>query len=197
MKYISKVRRKFSSYPVFTIRDVRIALKQDGISPLYTRQLVHYLVSRGELKRITRGAYTFYNESQLVEYAFTPSYHGLQDALSLHNFWEQETNPVIITPRKVRPGIRTFEGTNYLVRRISRQMFFGFETMKYGDFWTNVSTPEKTLIDFAYYGEFLGEETLKEIRKKLRPTLLKDYLAKCPADTAKTVRRWVRLNEQA
>ena len=65
-------------------------------------------------------------------FGFSPFYYGLEDALSLRNVWEQETNPVIITPRTVRVGIRKFEGRHFVVRRIDRSMFFGYTFVDYG-----------------------------------------------------------------
>ncbi|EQD66731.1 transcriptional regulator, partial [mine drainage metagenome] len=79
--------------------------------------------------------------------AFLPFYYGLEDALSLRGFWEQETNPVIITPRKVRNGVRQFDSRNYVVRRIDRKMFFGYTFVNYEEFYIPVSDTEKTLID--------------------------------------------------
>ena len=59
----------------------------------------------------------------------------MQDALSIHDLWEQETVPVILTTRKVRPGIRQVMDNNIFIKRISKKYFFGFEYIKYGDFY--------------------------------------------------------------
>jgi len=84
-------------------------------------------------------------------------------------------------PRKVRTGVRTFEGANYIVRRIKREMFFGFELTKYGDFWIPVSGLEKTLIDFVYFRQQLNIEVLMEVRKKVDWKTLNAYLKRCPS----------------
>ena len=116
-----------------------------------------------------------------------PFYYGLQDALSLRNLWEQETNPVIITPRKVRSGLRTFEGRNYIVRWIDRSMFFGFSLMKYGDFFIPVADPEKILIDMVYYREFIPEETKTTLQDSIDRELLSEYLLRLSIPTKKRV----------
>lgn len=187
MKYLGELRERFRGAAVFTLSDIRIFLKSKGISRDYLGLMVHNLLASGELKRITRGAYTFRDEAQVVGFAFSPFYYGLQDALSLRNLWEQETNPVVITPRAVRAGLRAFEGVNYLIRRIGRKMFFGFDMLKYWDFWIPVSNPEKTLIDFAYFREPLGKDALKELERRIsRPKLLA-YLRRSPPYVKKSV----------
>lgn len=184
MKYIQDLRKHFKNAVVFSKSDIKIFLKSKKISVKYLELMIHNLLAKHEIKRISRGIYTFRDEIQVVGFAFRPFYYGLQDALSLRNLWEQETNPVVITPRKVRKGLRTFEGRNYLVKTINRRMFFGFEMIKYGDFWIPVSDIEKTLIDFVYFREPLGEDVLGEIKKKIDKNRLKNYLKRSP--------RWVR-----
>jgi len=180
MRYIKELREHFKNRVVFTISDLKIFLKPKGISRGYLHLLLHNLISKGEIKRITKGVYTFRDEIEVVGFASEPFYYGLQEALSLKNLWEQETNPVVITPRKVRSGIKNFEGKNYVVKRINRKMFFGFEWFKYEDFWIPVSDAEKTLIDFIYFKESLDMETLKEIKRRLDEKRLRAYLKRSP-----------------
>ncbi|MEM0135103.1 MAG: hypothetical protein QXU18_07755 [Thermoplasmatales archaeon] len=85
----------------------------------------------GSLNKITIGHYMFHDEVQFAGFSFASFCYGLQYALSLRNLWEQETNPVVITPSKVRSGLRSFEGRNYLVRWIDRNMFFGHSLIQY------------------------------------------------------------------
>lgn len=180
MKYVRELREHFREAPAFTLLDLKVFLKAKGISEGYLHVLVHNLLARGELKRIARGVFTFRDDAQVAGFGFTPFYYGLQDALSLRNLWEQESNPVVITPRKVRGGVREFLGRNYLVRRISPAMFFGFEMLRYADFWIPVSDAEKTLIDFAYFKEPLSGEALEGLRKRIDRKKLADYLKRCP-----------------
>ena len=165
MKY-QKLLERLYDQPAFSITQLKTLLGTKKISNGYLHLLVHNLLARKKLKRITKGFYSFNGDAQVVGFAFQPFYYGLQDALSLRNLWEQETNPVVITPRKVRTGLRKFGESNYVVKRIERKMFFGYNMVKYGDFWIPVSDAEKTLIDFAYYNQPLDENTRKELRKK-------------------------------
>ena len=193
MKYISKVREHFDKQMVFTLRDLRIFLKKEAISVGYADLLLHNMVSKGEITRITKGVYTFNKDLEVVGFAFPPFYYGLQDALSLRNIWEQETNPIVITPKKVRTGIRQIMDSNVLVRKISRKMFFGFELIKCNNYWLPVSDAEKTLIDFVYFNESLPKDTLEELTKKVQGKKLETYLKKTPKRTRAKVERLLKL----
>ena len=180
MKYINAVREHFVSRPVFSIRDVKVFLNKQGPSDAYIYLLAHHLAKRGEIRRLTRGIYTFRKEAEVTGFAFSPFYYGLQDALSFRNIWEQETNSIIITPRRVRSGQRTIAGTKTIVRRINRRMFFGFNTIRFHDLYLPVSDVEKTLIDFIYFREPLRKDVLKTMRGQIREDVLKSYLKRTP-----------------
>lgn len=188
MKYINLVREHFKGKPVFSITDLRVFLSKKGISKNYSKLLIHNLIKGKETFRLTKGVYSFQKDLSVSGFAFNPFYYGLQESLSLRNLWEQETIPVIITPKKVRTGLRKIMDSNVLIRRINRKMFFGFESLKHFDFWLPVSVPEKTLIDFVYFNEPLSAETLKELKKKINQKKLFEYLKKCPENTRKKVK---------
>jgi hypothetical protein len=105
----------------------------------------------------------------------------------IRNLWEQETNPVIITPRKVRSGIRTFNDRNYVIRWIDRSMFFGYSLVEYGDFFIPVADPEKILIDMVYYHQFLTDEVKQEVLKSIDRKKFKEYLLMLPEYLSKRV----------
>ena len=176
MKHLQIIKYKLSSQPTFGINDVKKLLP--NASTAYIHLLLHNLIKTKRIFRITRGIYTFHDEITVCTFAFSPSYLGLQQALSIHNLWEQETNPVILTTRKMRSGIRKFDGNNYVVRRITRKMFFGYELTKYSGVWVSVSDVEKTLIDMIYYKQYMSAELKEEFLKKINKTKLKSYL-KC------------------
>jgi predicted transcriptional regulator of viral defense system len=143
-------------------------------------------------QKITRGAYTFYDEVQYARFAFPPFYYGLEDALSLRGLWEQETNPVIITPRKVRNGIRQFDSRNYIVRRIKRKMFFGYTLLQYEQFYIPVSDIEKTLIDLVYFGIRVPDEVISTMIGKLNRETFNSYLTELPQYLSNRMRIIVR-----
>ncbi len=178
MKYVEYVKEHFNDpgFPVVRLSDLRIALKTKGISDAYLKRLVNYLMHRGELKRITKGTYTLHEEITVVGFAFQPFYYGLENALTIRKLWEQSTNPIIITPKKARTGVRKFGDNNYVVQRIDKKLFFGYELIKHYDFWIPVSDPEKTLLDFVYFKHYLREDVLRELKRTISKKKLAMYL---------------------
>ncbi|MGC8587372.1 MAG: type IV toxin-antitoxin system AbiEi family antitoxin domain-containing protein [Candidatus Micrarchaeia archaeon] len=177
-KYIGTIRKRFGStqYPVFTLADLRVALSQMHVSQIYLKMLINHLIKRGEIIRITKGVYTFHNDLAVVGFAFRPFYYGLEDALSYRNLWTQMTNPVVMTTNVVREGPRKFANANYIVKRIDPKHFFGFDFVKYYDFWLPVSDAEKTLIDLVYYRHGVREEAMGPLASAIDVAKLEGYL---------------------
>ena len=178
IKYINKIREFFRQNPVVNIGSLKKFL--DKKNKEYVYLIVNNLIKRGEIRKITRGFYTIYEEPSLIVFCFKPSYLGLQDALSFHNLWEQETNPVIITVKKARQGSRKVFGNNAFIKRISGKYFFGFEYAKQGGFYFPYSDIEKTFIDMVYFKQPMDEDVLNELRKRANKKKLREYLKKYP-----------------
>lgn len=178
MKYIKYVREHFddAGFPVVSMRELRTALKLKGISDQYLKRLTNYLLKRGELVRIRKGFYTLQDDITVVGFAFRPFYYGLENALTIRKIWDQGTNPIIITPLSVRNGTRKFDKGNYEVCRINREKFFGYDLVKYYDFWIPVSDYEKTIIDFIYFKHQLGNDSIKKLERRLDRKKLNSYL---------------------
>ena len=191
MKYMKDFVAHFSKRHIFSIRDCKIFLKQRKISMSYLHFLIHYLLKSGKLKRITRGVYTFSDNQLAIGFAFPPFYYGLQEALSLHGVWEQETSVVIGAARKARQGVRNVMGANVVVRRIDKKMLFGFEMMNHYGIWIPVSTIEKTLIDLAYFNENVPADTLRTIKQKLKKSVLDGYLKRTTPYIKKKILRYL------
>ncbi len=178
VKYIHDIRELFKESPVVTISSLKRYFPKKNKKYLYL--LIHNLLKKREIYQITKGYYTIYEDPMLAFYCFKPSYLGLQDALSIHNLWEQETIPIIITTRKVRQGIRSIQGMNVLIKRINKHYFFGFDYVKQGDFHVPVSDIEKTFIDLLYFKQNIEKEVLNALKKKIARTKLKQYLKPYP-----------------
>ncbi|MEM3124122.1 MAG: hypothetical protein QW756_08575, partial [Nitrososphaerota archaeon] len=157
----------------------------------YAYLLLHNLVSRGEIRRLVKGWYTTCDDPVVSVFAFRPAYLGLEEALSLRGLWEQETNVVIVTPLRVRVGMRRIMDSNVVVRRISSKYFFGVEYLRYGDLFLPVSDVEKTLVDFFYFDEPIDSRTLKKLWRLVDRRRVFHYLRRFPRAVGSRVRKAV------
>ena len=192
MKYMKQFTEEFSRKPAFVIDEVKSFLHRRNASDGYYKLLVQNLLKSNRIHKITRGAYSFYDEVQYAGFAFQPFYYGLEDALSLRGLWEQETNPVIVTPGKVRTGVRQFDSRNYIVRHIKRDMFFGYSLLLYDQFYIPVSDIEKTLIDLVYFGINVPDEVISIMIRKLDRQTFNTYLTELPKYLSNRIRKVVR-----
>ena len=173
MKQTDKIQEYAKRTPVFGVKSV---IKLAG-SREYAYVLLNRLVRSGEASRITRGYYTVHKDPSLIVYCLKPAYLGLQDAMSFHNLWEQETAPIILTARKARPGARKVLGSNVIIRRISPKHFFGYEHIRQGDLLLPVSDIEKTFIDMVYFRE-IRKDMLPAFKERIEREKLAGYIKK-------------------
>jgi len=182
MKKIDLVRRLAEKSPYFTTYDVIRILKNRK----YAYLLLSILEKRKEIFRLAKGFYSKHDDPSLIVYYFKPAYLGLQDAMSFHNLWEQETIPMIITVKNVRRGLRKVFGMNVLIRKIDPKYFFGFEFFKANDFYLPISTVEKTLIDLIYFREWRAEYS-SYFKQRIDRKILEGYLRKYPKKTQEKI----------
>ena len=177
IKHLKKVLEFLEKTPVFRVRDVELITKNKN----YSNLLIHNLVKSGKIRRISKSWYTTYEDPIVAVFCYKPAYVGLQEALSIHGVWEQETNVVIVTTKKVRTGIRKILDSNVIFHRIRPSYFFGVELIRYENFFIPVSDLEKTLIDLFYFKEVPSEDLLREIKRKIDRKKLMNYLKHYPA----------------
>jgi predicted transcriptional regulator of viral defense system len=181
--HLTKIERLFEKSLVVDFKSIERMVRVDKSRSNYAKLMISNLLKKGKIHKVGKGYYSKYNESSLAVFAFKPAYLGLQSALSHFGLWEQETIPVIITPQKVRRGIRNVLGTNILVRNTNKKYFFGFEWVKEGDFYLPYSDLEKTFIDFIIFNENIDRSILKVLRKKINRDKLENYLRRYPQKT--------------
>ena len=185
IKYRKEFMDHFKDRGYFSIKDAELFLMQKGTSKDYARLMLYNLERKGEIKRLKRGYYSFDDNLDMAGFIFEPFYYGLQEALSLQGLWGQGTNPVIITTRKVRTGVRSILGRNVLVRHIQRKMFFGYEPKRVEDRFLPVSDVEKTLIDFVYYNEKIPPELFNKLNNNADKKILKTYISRISENKVK------------
>jgi predicted transcriptional regulator of viral defense system len=174
--YLNKIREFLKTTPIFRAKDIELIVKNKN----YSYVILHNLLKKGEIKRVKKGWYSIYEDPIVSVFCFKPAYIGLQEALSFHELWEQETNVILVTTRKVRIGIRKIFDNNVILHRIKQKYFFGYDYLKYENFFIPISDIEKTLIDLVYFNEIPDKRVLKEIKKKINKGKLKAYLENYP-----------------
>ena len=191
VKYILDIRKFFKESPVVDINSLKKFIPKKDKRYVYL--LISNLLRKKEINRITKGYYTIYDDASLIVFCFKPSYLGLQNAMSFHNLWEQETNPVVITANNIRRGLRKVFGRNALLKRIPGKYMFGFEYYKYPlenrEIYLPYSDTEKTFIDMIYFKQPLDEKTLENFREKINRKKLKEYLKIYPLKIREMVLR--------
>jgi len=173
-KYLNKVMSLFNKSPIVKYDSIKRITKSN-----YSKQVVRNLLKKGKIKKLAKGCYSIHEDPSLIVFCLQ-GYLGLQNALSFHRLWEQETVPIIITSAKIRNGIRIINGMNVLVRKIDKKYLFGFEYYKDGDFYFPYSDMEKTFIDLVYFKLHIDKEVLQEFRKKIDRKKLNSYLKRYP-----------------
>ena len=186
-KYIRDIEKLFEKSPVISSKTIERIIRDKNENTQYQKQLIRNMILSGKIKRLSKGFYTIHDEPSLAVFCFKPAYLGLQDALSFHNLWEQETIPVIITASTARPGIRKVLDANVMVRKIEKKYLFGFDYHKQGEQYLPYSDREKTFIDMIYFKEKLGREAITNIKKRIDRKKVSSYLRYYPRTIQKKV----------
>lgn len=186
-KYKKEIEKLFEESFIVDINSVKRIVEKTKKVKQYTKQLLRNMVKKGKIKRLTKGYYTLHDDPSLAIFCFKPAYLGLQDALSFHDMWEQETIPIVITTRKIRQGLRKVMGKNILIRRIDKKYFLGFDYFKQGEFYFPYSDIEKTFIDMVYFKEKLTKEMIKNLKKKIDRKKFDSYLKVYPKKFIKKI----------
>lgn len=173
IKYQAKIQEFIEKTIVFHISSLQ---KIIGEKNPYIHLLLHTFVKKRKLFRLTKGWYSTKDDPTLAIFCFKPAYLGLQEALSIHNLWEQETTVIIITTKTIREGIRSLFGENIIIKRTPSAYFFGIEYLPYGESYVPVSDIEKTFLDFFYFGQPLDRDVIREFRKRIDRKKLLQYL---------------------
>lgn len=186
-KYFAEIENLFDKSDVISMDSITKTIRNKKRVKQYDKKLIRNLVLKGKIKRLAKGFYTKHDDPSLAVFCFSPAYLGLQDALSFHNLWEQETIPIVITAKKIRQGSRKILGANVLIRRIDKKYIFGFEYCKQGEFYLPYSDIEKTFIDMVYFNETISSEVIKNVRKIADKKKLIKYLRAYPEKFRKKV----------
>ncbi len=173
IKHRDSVVDLFKKGPVVDISSLK---KIIGENSGYTSLMLNKMVKQGRIYRVTRGKYSLSDDPVLAVFCFKPAYLGLQEALSIHNLWEQESNTVVLTTKTVREGPRKINGSMVLLKRIPVSLFFGIEYKRHGDFYLPVSDIEKTFLDLLYFGQPIDRDLFHQFKGRMDKKKVEGYL---------------------
>ncbi|RLE45672.1 hypothetical protein DRJ22_03855 [Candidatus Woesearchaeota archaeon] len=193
IKYLKEIKAFINKTIVFSISDIKKILQEKKANPSYANLLITNLIKKNEIKRVTRGYYSKYSDPTVLAYCIKPSYIGLETALSIHDLWTQETNVVLLTPKRIRYGLRKILDSNVVVHHLSKKFFFGYEYIDYYDLKIPVSNIEKTFIDWIMYRKPLTKELEENFKKRINKKKLRAYLKKYNKKVNTTIRRIINL----
>ena len=115
-------------------------------------------VRDGSIRKLRNGLY--FNETYKVQGAwdracisnklYEPSYVSLISALRFYNFIPETVYATTaVSTRKTKKF--TVNNASYTYQQIAPKLFFGYEMLQWKDSEFAVATPEKALLDYAYY----------------------------------------------
>lgn len=192
MTLSADIIKKFSAYPAFKYRDVKIYFNNKK----NIARTLSYLKSSGKVHCIVKGVYTTKNDLAVTGFAFEPFYYGLLYALTIKELWTQMAKPEAITLKRVKKtNVKIFNNSDTIILHHSKpKYFFGFDIIKYNGINIPVSTPEKTLIDLFFYQKKLPIQEYDGLLKSINTKKLNQYLKKYDNHTKTTVTNFIKKN---
>lgn len=163
--YESKIF-KLREIPVFSLADA----SQIVSGKEYAKKLLRRLRKSGEIKRIKKDAYSFYDDAFLVSsFLVKPSYISSVSALSYYKLITQIPKDVFCFTLKKSRRIKFISDIYF----IKTKYFFGFSEEEYLGFRILVATPEKAIIDSVGIVPF---SVIEEAFEKIDLRRMLDYL---------------------
>jgi len=158
----------------------------------YAKLFISNLLRKKEIIRLKKGFYTFKKSPYLLANLLVKAYIGLGSAALIHGVWDKAVNITILTPLagiSIKPGERIIGDYKVIIRKISENMYFGYEFKKFDEITVRVSDPEKTLIDMIYFKYPFLDEILDNLLEICNENKIHEYLEKLNKDHVRRSRR--------
>lgn len=143
----------FKSWPTFRIEDAFLFLrKRHRLSKKTLQVTLSRMAKSARLYRVSKGVFSFTKSAEVAGFAYAPFYYGGLSALMIRDLIDDQVRMEVMTTRAVRRNSSTaFGEIEILLHHLSREHYFGFDEVVYGNYAVPVSNPEKTLIDLFHY----------------------------------------------
>ena len=157
---------KLKEIPAFSLADV----SQIVSGKEYAKKLLRRLVKSGEIKRVKKDIYTFYDDPLLVStFLIKPSYISSVSSLAYHKLITQIPKDIFCFTPKKQKKLRFISEINF----IHTDYFFGFNNEEYLSFKIPIATPEKAIIDsmgvvpISVFEEAIGNINIENMKENL------------------------------
>ncbi|MBI4068330.1 type IV toxin-antitoxin system AbiEi family antitoxin domain-containing protein [Candidatus Kaiserbacteria bacterium] len=174
--FVAKIKRK--QLGLFSKRDVQALFKVSTVSATF---LLHRYTKRGIILKVKRGLYTLPDllppDTYIANRLYSPSYVSREFALSYHGIIPETVYVVTSVSTK---AARRFEalGKLYTYRRIKKEAFTGYSTIRQNGFSFNIADAEKAFVDALYYRVIFREQPMNRFsKKKIDPAKALRYAA--------------------
>jgi predicted transcriptional regulator of viral defense system len=153
---IRELKRNAKHYPLFKIEDVFKWFPRAD-RKITINQLSQWVKS-GELERIKRGVYKLVDfeikdSFILAGFIYSPSYISLAAALNYYSIIPDVPFAITsVTTKKTQKFSLPSFGDFYF-HHLKPELFFGFQTMRVGEYSYNIALPEKALFDYLYLNQ--------------------------------------------
>jgi predicted transcriptional regulator of viral defense system len=171
--------RKLNNYAVI---DKAVLKKIINCNNTYAYTLLNRLSSKNIIHKLFKGKYALdtANIHVVATNIFQPAYLSFWSASYFKGYTEQILNTLDIAVTSRRESI-IFQEYKINFVPLGKKMFFGFEKIKYGDFFIFVADDEKLLIDVMANEEYIGnfDEIIKIVEQaKISEQKMALYLKK-------------------
>lgn len=154
-RYITLLHRKTNG--IVTIKDAAVLL---GLDRKETAKMLAALSNRGWVRRLRRGLYLLIpleatspedwhaDPWVVIDHVFNPAYIAGWSACEHWGFTEQVFLDIaVFTSSSIRKRRITIDQTDFVLKKISGELFFGTTTVWRNNTRINVSDPTRTVVD--------------------------------------------------
>lgn len=162
--FVAKIKQK--KLGLFSKRDVEALFKVSAVAATF---LLHRYTKRGLILKVKRGLYALPDslppDTYIANRLYRPSYVSREFALSYHRIIPETVYEITSVSTK---AARRFEalGKVYTYRRIKKEAFTGYSTIRQNGFSFNIADAEKAFVDALYYRVIFKEKPMSRFDKK-------------------------------
>ncbi|MDH7476220.1 MAG: hypothetical protein QHH09_01975 [Microgenomates group bacterium] len=172
----------------FSFEDLLKFYPDEKINTLKTQ--IYRWIKKGKIFRLKRGFYLIKKEGLNLYFVanilYQPSYISLESALFYYGIIPDipfvTTSITTITKKEIKTIVGRF-----IYRKISVNLYFGFEKIKIGDEFVQMAYKEKAILDYLYIYKFKRIDDLRIDWQKFDKSKLNEFSKNYPVWVQKLV----------